>query len=140
MKKYILLLLIAANSCLFAKQKTYGSLKASRLVSVYDGDTFNVDIDEYPNLIGKNIPIRIAGVDTPEIKSVEIPLKIKALQAKEFTKNILENAKVIELKNMRRGKYFRIVADVIVDGQNIADLLLTQGHAKPYYGRKKTQW
>lgn len=41
---------------------------------------------------------------------------------------------------MERGKYFRIVADIEVDGENLAELLLDNGLAKPYDGRNKPEW
>ena len=50
----------------------------------------------------------------------------------------LKDAEKIELKNMERGKYFRIAADVIVDGENLADMLVEAGMAVRYDGRKKT--
>ena len=52
----------------------------------------------------------------------------------------LRAAKKIELRNMKRGKYFRIVADVYVDGMSLAQMLLEAGLAKPYDGRKKPKW
>ena len=42
------------------------------------------------------------------------------------------------LKNMEREKYFRVVADVIVDGENLADVLIEAGIALKYDGGKKT--
>ena len=44
------------------------SVTVSRIIGVYDGDTFRVDIDELSDIVGKNIAIRILGIDTPEIK------------------------------------------------------------------------
>ncbi len=41
---------------------------------------------------------------------------------------------------MQRGKYFRIVADVYVDGNSLADELLQAELAKPYDGGKKPKW
>ena len=38
--------------------------------------------------------------------------------------DILKDAEQITLKNMERGKYFRIAADVIVDGESLADMLI----------------
>ena len=35
--------------------------------------------------------------------------------------DILKDAERIDLKNMERGKYFRIAADVIVDGESLAE-------------------
>ncbi len=49
-------------------KETYGDLTVSRFVRVYDGDTFYVDVEGLHPIIGKEIPIRIKGVDTPEIK------------------------------------------------------------------------
>lgn len=43
----------------------------SRVVSVYDGDTIRVDIDHWPSIIGDNVPIRLAGLDTPERRGAE---------------------------------------------------------------------
>ncbi len=42
--------------------------------------------------------------------------KYDAQQAKEMVADILKDAERIDLKNIERGKYFRIVADVFVEG------------------------
>ena len=39
---------------------------------------------------------------------------------------------------MKRGKYFRITADVIADDKNLSDLLIKAGTAIRYDGGKKT--
>ena len=52
--------------------------------------------------------------------------------------DIMKDAERITLKNMERGKYFRIAADVIVDGENLADILIEAGMAVKYNGGKKT--
>mgnify|MGYP001247571374 CR=1 FL=1 len=42
---------------------------------------------------------------------------------------------------MKRGKYFRIVADVDIDGQDLGRLLIHEGYAQPYDGSgKKPKW
>ena len=41
--------------------------------------------------------------------------------------DILKDAEQINLKNMERGKYFRIAADVYVDGESLADMLIEAG-------------
>ena len=51
--------------------------------------------------------------------------------------DILKDAEQITLKNMERGKYFRIAADVIVDGENLADVLIEAGMPVKYDGGKK---
>ncbi len=51
--------------------------------------------------------------------------------------DILKDAEQIILKNMERGKYFRIAADVIVDGESLANMLVEAGMAVRYDGGKK---
>ena len=46
----------------------YDDLTVTQLVRVYDGDTFYVHIDGLHPIIGKNAPIRLRGVDTPDVK------------------------------------------------------------------------
>jgi len=57
--------------------------------------------------------------------------------AKEMVADILIDAEQIVLRNMERGKYFRIAADVIIDGENLADMLVEAGVAVRYDGGKK---
>jgi len=117
----------------------YGNITVSRVTNVYDGDTFRVDIDQWPALIGKNAPIRINNIDTPELRAKCPDEKRLALLAKAFTKTKLQHAEVIELKNLNRGKYFRITADVFIDGESLADSLLAAGFARIYSGKSKKQ-
>ena len=92
---------------------------------------------EHPIIVEK-IAIRINGIDTPEIKGECAKEKYDAQQAKEMVADILKDAEQITLKNMERGKYFRIAADVIVDGESLADILIEAGMAIKYHGGKKT--
>ena len=109
------------------------------VVSVYDGDTFRCDVDGWPPIIGENIGIRINGIDTPEMNDSRPRVKILAKKARDYARQRLGNGDV-ELKNIKRGKYFRIVADVYVDGSNLGDELLRQKLAKQYDGGKKPKW
>ena len=52
--------------------------------------------------------------------------------------NILKDAEKIALKNMQIGNYFRIAADVIVDGESLADMFIEVDMAIRYDGGKKT--
>lgn len=101
--------------------ENYGTLIVSRVRSVYDGDTFRVDIDGLPPLIGVDMPVRIAGIDCPEMRGKDAD-KEAAIAARDALRDLLDNADLIELRNVRRGKYFRIVADVFVDGVDVKTL------------------
>lgn len=112
----------------------------AELVRVVDGDTIVVNIAEWPPIIGERIGVRVAGCDTPELRDKRSEVKELAYKAKEAVQAMLKNAKVIELRNISRGKYFRLVADVYADGTNIANILIASGLAQPYDGGKKPTW
>lgn len=123
-----------------AGKQTYGDVKVSRVTTIYDGDTFTATIDSWPGIAGKNIGIRIYGIDTPELRGKckrEIDL---ARLAKQKAVSMIRSAKAIELKRMRRDKYFRIDAEVMADGKSIAQALISAGLASPYTGGKKASW
>ena len=82
-------------------------------------DTFRVNIDSLPPFVGKNIAIRVNGVDTPEIQGKCQYEKNLALKARDFVRVKLANAKEIKLTNLQGGKYFRVVASVLVDGVSL---------------------
>lgn len=128
--------MIFVSGILNAKQN-FGHLIIDEIVSVYDGDTFKININSYPDVIGKNISIRINSIDTPEIRTKCKEEKILGYKAKELTSSLLNNAKLIELRNIKRGKYFRIVADVFIDNKNLSELLIKNNLAVAYDGGTK---
>lgn len=60
--------------------------------------------------------------------------------ARQLTVDTLLNAEVIELRHTRRGKYFRIIADVYVDGVSLKDLHLQASTTRPYSGGNQEGW
>ena len=139
MKKLLLLILCIGFFSVQAAPE-YGTAIVSKVISVYDGDTFRVDIDSLPPIVGKNIPIRLNGVDTPEIRGKCEYEKDLAIKARDFVRNKLANAKEIKLNNLQRGKYFRVVANVMVDGVSLEQELLDNELAYKYTGGKKSSW
>jgi len=119
-------------------EQTFGSVTIAEVTSIYDGDTFRANIPDYPPIIGQHMGIRINGVDTPEIRGKCEQEKVLARKAKQYTVTKLRSAKTIELRNMKRGKYFRIVADVYADGHSVGEGLVREGLAVIYDGGKKT--
>ena len=63
-----------------------------------------------------------------------------ALEARDFVRAKLVNAKEIKLTNLQRGKYFRVVANVLVDGVSLERELLDNKLAYEYSGGKKLSW
>jgi len=63
--------------------------------------------------------------------------KTKAKLARDYLRTILASGEVIELHNIERGKYFRIVANLIVDGVDIGKLMIQKQLAREYKGKSK---
>ena len=140
MKKLLLVFILFLGVLSAQAAPEYGTVIVSKVISVYDGDTFRVDIDSLPPIVGKNIPIRLNGVDTPEIQGKCQYEKDLALKARDFVRNKLANAKEIKLTNLQRGKYFRVVANVVIDGVSLEQELLENKLAYKYTGGKKSSW
>ena len=140
--KYNFCILLALCLCsVTALAKTqYGSVIVTKVISVYDGDTFRVDIDSLSPIVGKNIPVRLEGVDTPEINGKCQYEKDLAIEARDFVRNKLSKAKEIKLNEIQRGKYFRVVAKVFIDGVSLEKELLDRDLAYKYKGGKKINW
>lgn len=132
--KIILCILLSIFS--YGKQN-FGNIIIDEVVSIYDGDTFRVNINSYPPIIGEQMSIRVNGIDTPEMRGKCQKEKELARKAKQLTVSKLRSAKVIELRNMQKGKYFRIVADVYVDGKSLSKLLIKNNLAIVYTGATK---
>lgn len=133
---FILSLLLFTN---VQAKPSYGDIDVKKVISVYDGDTFRADLVSGHPIISKNIRIRLSGIDTAEIKGKCWREKQLAIKARDFLASKLDNGK-ITLKNIKRGKYFRIVADVFVDGVDINKLLIKKQLAYSYFKGRKNDW
>jgi endonuclease YncB( thermonuclease family) len=116
------------------KPKTYGNAAVNKILKVDALYSFSCDVTGWPAIIGSNIPVRIAGVTLPEIvtESGE-PNKFFQTQLRQRLKTILAasgKTPKIELKKIRRDDTFGLIADVIVDSNSIADILISEGFAR----------
>ena len=119
--------------------KIYHEKVDVEVVAIYDGDTFTVNIKDWPDIVGKKVQVRIYGIDTPELKSKNLYEKDLARKAKERLVFLLRNHK-IDIRNVRRDKYFRLLAEVYSDDINVGDKLIEEGLAREYFGNKKGDW
>ena len=134
-----ILLLLLIQIQVTAKPVNYGSVTISEVTSIYDGDTFRANISEWHGLIGKDVSIRVNGIDTPELRGKCKQEKLLASKAKQHAVAMLREGNIITLNNMKRGKYFRIVADINIDGKSLAKSLIKANLAVPYEGSTKTK-
>ena len=120
---------------------TTDTYSGAEYIRNYDGDTITFNLPGLHPLIGNKISVRVKGIDTPEIRGKCREEKMLAKKAKVFVEDFLKNAKQIDLVNMKRGKYFRIVADVVVDEKSLGEALVEKKLALPYNGKtKKNRW
>lgn len=87
-----------------------------RQVHVIDGDTFRYGTER----------VRLRGIDTPELSEPG------GQTAKLRLEELLRSGPV-RIVPHGRDVYERVVADVFVDGQNIAEKLQAEGFAKPNF-------
>ena len=140
LQKILTLFVFSLSLTLNAADKSYGNARVLEITSIYDGDTFRVNIKGFPAIIGDRMSVRINGIDTPELRGKCEREKVLERKAKQFTVRKLRTGKSIILKNIKRGKYFRLIADVYIDGINLGEQLIKQGHAVRYKGKTKISW
>lgn len=119
---------------------SFGVARVAAVTSIYDADTFRVNIEGWPSVIGYRIPIRVNGIDAPELRGKCPEEKARAKAAKQHTVSVLRGAENIELRNIKRGKYFRLIADVYADNISLADSLIKAGLVRPYDGGTRLGW
>jgi micrococcal nuclease len=106
---------------------------------VVDGDTIDVNIDLGFDIWHKG-RIRMAGIDTPESRTRNKEEKVLGLAAKARLKELLKTKKLTIQCTKEKGKFGRILADVLANDVNINKQLMDEGHARPYQGGKKIPW
>ena len=123
----------------------YGSVRVDEIASFYDGDTFTATISEWPPVIGERIKIRISGINAPERRSrcdTEAEKERErelAAEARIYLVEQLRGSDVVELRRIERGSFFRIIAEVWADGENVGQEMIEAGHALPYVAGQSGQ-
>ncbi|WP_432633302.1 thermonuclease family protein [Brachyspira sp.] len=112
-------------------------IKDFMVVKVRDGDTFVINIENVPDVFGKEIAVRIRGIDTPELNDSREEIRNIAIKAKEELEKLFNSGNKIILYNLGRDKYFRLLASVKVDNIDVAEYLIKKGLAKSYDGGAK---
>ena len=144
MKILLFILALAFSHFSFAGNCTHDSktFRCVKYIRNYDADTITFDIPNVHPLIGKAISVRVRHIDTPEVKGKLPCEKDTARIAKRLIENLLKNSKRIDLEDVGKDKYFRILANVIVDGKPLKDILLKNSLAYAYEGgtKEKQNW
>ncbi len=102
----------------------------ARHIRTIDGDTFVADVAYPCGRALTEIKVCLINIDTPELKSKNPVARELAQLAKAFAEAKLSGAKKITLEDVHRGKDFRIVATVLVDGKDLGAELVQEGLAE----------
>jgi micrococcal nuclease len=109
--------------------------------NVVDGDTIDVIIDLGFDILFAS-RVRLAGIDTPESRTTDKAEKALGLEAKEYLKKSLKDAKSVVIKTEKMDsseKYGRILGWVYVNGDTVSlnDKMINDGYAWGYMGETK---
>ena len=107
------------------------------IIKVIDGDIFIIYIPNIPDVFGKNIAVRIRGIDTPELNDKKEEIRKISIQAKEELERLLYSGNKIILYDLGQDKYFRLLASVKVGNIDVAEYMINRGLAKSYNGGAK---
>jgi micrococcal nuclease len=114
-----------------------------KVTNVVDGDTIDVEID-----LGFDISfssrVRLAGIDTPESRTTNKAEKVLGLEAKEYVKSKIKDAKDVVIKTEKidsSEKYGRILGWLFLDGSKISvnEQMIADGYAWGYLGDTKVK-
>lgn len=93
---------------------------------VIDGDTIVVSGEH----------VRVKGLDAPEIRHAACPAEKAAGEAsKAFVVKIVRDAEIALVRD-RKDRYGRTVADVSVNGSDLADAVIAAGYGVRWTGQK----
>lgn len=122
-----------------ARSETYSFTLREPLA--YDGDTLYALLPAaVPGEI-REITIRVRGVDTAELRGACANEKWLAIAARDFVRERIMRASAVDFATPEWDKYGgRVLATVIIDGSDLAELLIVTGHARPYDGGRRESW
>tara|TARA_R110000851_G_scaffold75529_2_gene166472 strand:- start:31 stop:453 length:423 start_codon:yes stop_codon:yes gene_type:complete len=107
---------------------------------VVDGDTIDVILDLGFDILYRS-RVRLYGIDTPESRTRDKDEKVRGKLASAFLQEAIDNGSkvIIETKlKDSKGKFGRVLGNVIVDGININQQMIDNYLAVAYFGQSKT--
>ena len=109
--------------------------------NVVDGDTIDVIIELGFDILFAS-RVRLAGIDTPESRTTDKAEKALGIEAKEYLKKQLKDAKSVVIRTEKMDsseKYGRILGWVYVNGESesVNNKMINDGYAWGYLGDTK---
>jgi endonuclease YncB( thermonuclease family) len=144
MKLYIFLALAFAMVLpAHAQKQPKGVTYDAQIIRVSDGDTIVISAPFLPAPLKPELAVRIYGVDTPEkgFRGQCESEKQRGEAASQFTKQAVSTSTQRQVVLYGWDKFGgRVLGDIILNGQSLRTMLITNGFAREYYGDAKQSW
>jgi len=112
-------------------------ITSGNVIKVYDGDTITIATTlPYPNSPLYRFPVRLNGIDAPEMHGKNDDEKEAAKNSQRALERLILHNDVV-LKNIQTEKYGRILADVYLENNHVNQWLLDNHYAVKYDGGTK---
>tara|TARA_Y100001938_G_C8093774_1_gene436813 strand:+ start:1157 stop:1519 length:363 start_codon:yes stop_codon:yes gene_type:complete len=112
---------------------------SAEVTRVVDGDTVDAFVDLGFDMHSKQ-RVRLYGINTPECRTRDKEEKVAGFAAKARLKEMLRENKnkcVIKTRLDKKGKFGRVLGVLYVGKKDLNKTLVSEGHAKPYYGQRR---
>ena len=124
-------------------ERVYADSVTAVVDHVHDGDTVIVTVPGWPAVVSP-IQVRLYGIDTAEIYDPRPEIRAMGALARDWLAAHLRPGDAVVLRDVRRDKYFRLLANIeaTVDGEprDLAAEMVRLGLAKPYDGQGPKPW
>ena len=118
-------------------EKNYGDIFNAEFVRAVEADVVIFNLSGLHPLIGEQIPVRLRGIDVPQINTGCVKEREAAVKARKIVSWLLTKSRTITLKKVGRDNRFRITAVVLADNRDIREILLQKGLATRKSTRQK---
>jgi endonuclease YncB( thermonuclease family) len=99
---------------------------------VVDGDTIKAPY---------GVTYRLMGYDTPETRFAKCDAERElGYAAKERLEELLKTSEVKVLESGKEDRYGRSLAHLTANGRDVGAILISEGLARPYHGKKRQSW
>lgn len=113
-----------------------------KVVHITDGDTFHVignTFEEIGSVGYHKYVVRLRNIDTPEMHSKKPGEVAEATRSKQILSDLILD-KVIELKDLGKDKYGRLLCNAFIGGVDVSKYLLDMHCGYEYHGGKKQEF
>ncbi len=132
----LIVLPFAADMTLALARPAASEDGSCRVISVTDGDTVRLFCTS-----GGLVDARLLGFDTPELFSPNCASELSAAYAAKWgLRQAIWSADSVKIARQGLDRYGRTLTRVWVDDEDLAQVMIAAGHARPYGGGERRSW